>query len=166
MGFGRFLASVAFACLANPAHAATFFEYVSQSGDSVGRGETGSVSPGNGTTFAASAAYGSSLSFPVGTNVSIQGGAPWELSFSSGPSTPLRPGTFTMTSTATSGAYMRVGRGVTGCFMTGQFTVYELESTLNGTVPRLAIDFVGHCQGADAAFYGGVRSQSPVPRSP
>ncbi|MGZ5039946.1 MAG: hypothetical protein ACXWBQ_04315 [Usitatibacter sp.] len=155
------LAFISLSLAVGSAHAATFFQYISQPGDYVGQGSASTFTAAD-TTFSSD---GNESSFTVRGNttgftrfwdITLQGPAGQQLSVGNYPTAERFA--------SASHAGLDVDLDGHGCNQSfGHFTILEVAFDASHNLLRLAADFEFHCEGSEPAIYGGVRLNSAIP---
>lgn len=152
---------VAVLCCVAPSSAQTpitSFDFVSQTGDYIGQGQTRTLLPPAWT-------FGAAKNFDGGVGITINGPSPgefWFLDFAAPGDVPLVPGTYLLATRFPFQLPAAPGLSVSGegrgCNqLTGQFTVLDVVYGAGNAIISFAADFEQHCEGLAPAMFGSIR---------
>lgn len=144
----------------------TFFSFISDAADPIGRGGVKRLTPQSARFTAWCNASQVTVSLDSSTDF-------WTATFAAPAGTRLAPGTYENAPSAsiapsfpnTSGPEMSISGNGVGCSSVGRFVVHEADIATNGRVNRFWASFEQRCNGRTDALQGDVRVVAPSPVS-
>lgn len=153
--------AVMLAIQAVAAFAVTGMKYISTAGDYIGQGITQTYLPPDASISAQGTASSTAVTVTDPNNW-------WSIEFASPADSTLAPGGYPDAARYPFNSPMAPGLSMTGngrgCnTLKGWFRVREYEVDANGTVSKMAIDFLQNCEVTGPPLYGAVRINSDYP---
>jgi hypothetical protein len=141
----------------------TFFSFVSEPGEVIGRGGFGRFTVDN-ASFTAICQASQIYVLVLGTNSEV-----WSVRLAAPKGTPLRVGSYENAAFISPSPYFPSNDGPeigisgngAGCTAAGRFTVHEVEVTANGDVRRFWATFEQRCTGRTQMLSGDIRVTNP-----